>query len=398
MKHLSILLLSIFILQSCVQDDIIADRQDEKLTFNNSISRLTIKGSHQLETKFTNNVGKVTTPTITWMSSDENILTVSNSGLLNAVAIGRATITASVKVNEQTTVTQSQEIEVLPETERIDILNVIEEIVTNNTHQYQTNFINRLGNSENVTITWSSSNTSILTVSSTGLITAISQGNATITASTMRNGQQVTAQDQITVTPIAERFSINNPITELNVNGTHQYTTTYTNPSGTVTNRQVTWSSSNSAIISVTNAGKITAVSGGEATITASVTNATGGTLSVDNKVTVKSNSPKERTGTIRTTSSYVLQGTFTLREIPNTNDLELVVNSDYRASSSLPGLYIYLSNNPSTNNNAKELQAVQVFSGAHRYVIPNTGINDFSHVLYWCKPFRVKVGDAVIN
>ena len=85
------------------------------------------------------------------------------------------------------------------------------------------------------------------------------------------------------------------------------------------------------------------------------------------------------------------------LSEIPGTNNLELKIENNYKASTSLPGLYLYLTNNPNTIANAKKIQKVAVFNGAHSYIIENTSINEFSHLLYWCKPFSVKVGDGEI-
>lgn len=202
---------------------------------------------------------------------------------------------------------------------------------------------------------------------------------------------------------VEEKLSINNPIEEITINTTHQYSTKYTDNVGDIKAPQITWVSSDPNIISVSQNGLITALTEGTSTITASTTSDTGRIVSVSNTVTttdqmVDNTTPQEKTGTIRTTSSYTLTGTFTLKEIENTNNLELIINDDYRASSNLPGLYLYLTNNSNTVSGAKEISAVSKFNGAHTYIIKNTGINDFSHLLYWCKPFSVKVGDAEIK
>ena len=98
----------------------------------------------------------------------------------------------------------------------------------------------------------------------------------------------------------------------------------------------------------------------------------------------------------INTTSSYALTGDFTITEDGN-GGINLVFADNYNASTALPGLYVYLTNNPSTTTGSLELQKVQTFQGAHTYSIPNVGVNDYSHVLYFCKPFNVKVGDGEI-
>jgi len=99
--------------------------------------------------------------------------------------------------------------------------------------------------------------------------------------------------------------------------------------------------------------------------------------------------------GTINTTSSYKLTGSFTFSESAQSSDLELKLDDDYCASTALPGLYVYLSNNRNNISSGLEIGAVEVFSGAHTYNIPNTGINDYSFIVYFCKPFNVKVGDG---
>ncbi len=202
---------------------------------------------------------------------------------------------------------------------------------------------------------------------------------------------------------VDESLSINNPIEKLTINETYQYTTKYTDNVGATQTPTIIWSSSNQNIISVSNTGLIEAIATGEAIITAKTTSATGKEIKVENKVIatteiIDNNGPLEKSGTIRTTSSYALNGTFTLKEIPNTNDLELSINADYNASTALPGLYLYLTNNPSTNGGAKEIQKVAVFNGAHKYIITDTGINEFKYLLYWCKPFSVKVGEGEIK
>lgn len=400
MKHLRLLLiLSVVFIQSCVQNDIIDDKVEEKLSFNTSLQELTIKGTFQYNTKYTNNVGEVQTPTITWTSSNPDVISVSNSGLITALKIGTSIITATVTITDGKVVSSENEITVVKAESKLEIDNLLQDITINTTHQYTTTYTNDLGEVETPQVSWSSTNPTILSVSSSGLITAIALGDAIITASVTINGKIISFEDVLTVVGIAERLTINNPITELDAdtNQTHQYTTTYTDQTGQTQTPQITWSSSDTNIASISSTGIITANSIGSVTITASVT-LNGNTTTDQDTITITGSTPKEKTGTIKTTSSYPLSGTFTLKEIPNTNDLELIVNADYNASTALPGLYLYMTNNPNSVGGAKEIQKVAVFNGAHTYIIKNTGIDDFNHLLYWCKPFSVKVGDAEIK
>ncbi|MCL7764750.1 Ig-like domain-containing protein [Polaribacter sp. Z014] len=398
MRYLQFILFLSLTFNSCIEDDIIADNQIEILSFNNTITELGIKNTHLYSTKYTNNIGEVTTPKINWDSSNSNIISVSNAGLLTALSIGESVITASVTNENGSIITNENNIEVIAVDKKLTIDNVIEEIIISNTHQYTASFTNELGEIEDLKTSWNSSNPSIITVSNEGLITALSEGSATVTASiTTANGEIINTEDTVTVVNINERISINNPIEELNINNTHQYTTTYTNSSGETENTTITWQSSNTNVITVTNTGLITAIAPGEAVITATVSSSNN-TLTIQDTVTVIGNTTQEKTGTLKTSSSYELKGGFTLKEIPNTNDLELTIDENYKASDRLPGLYLYFTNNINTVANAKEIEKVTVFKGAHTYIIKNTGINDFSHLLYWCKPFGVDVGNGEIK
>lgn len=193
-----------------------------------------------------------------------------------------------------------------------------------------------------------------------------------------------------------------NPIQNLEISDQYQFNVQYFNNIGVVEDVDVTWQSSDITIVTVDSQGIATGIAEGVVTIKATVFN--NDTIIVEdvNEITVTPTEtvvvPTERTGVIMTTSSYTLSGTFTMSEIEDTDNLLLSINSDYQASTNLPGLYLYLTNNPSSINQALSLGPVNVFSGAHSYEIENVGINDYEYLLYWCEPFSVKVGEGVYN
>lgn len=57
----------------------------------------------------------------------------------------------------------------------------------------------------------------------------------------------------------------------------------------------------------------------------------------------------------------------------------------------------MYLTNNPNSIANAYEIGEVTIFDGAHSFELDanEVGLTDFDFVLYFCKPFNVKVGDG---
>ena len=100
--------------------------------------------------------------------------------------------------------------------------------------------------------------------------------------------------------------------------------------------------------------------------------------------------------GQIRSTSNYLLQGNF--RYEFDGQNIVLSLGENYRADTALPGLYVYLTNNPTTPSGGYEIGKVTVFEGEHQYNLPaSIALMDYKYILYWCKPFSVKVGDALL-
>jgi len=201
---------------------------------------------------------------------------------------------------------------------------------------------------------------------------------------------------------IEPELRILNPINSLSVPETYQLNTAYFNNIGIEEEATVTWSSSNLNIATVDTSGFLTAISEGTTTISASVLEndiflEESFSITITENGTVVIIEPLVKSGTIVTTSSYLLTGSFTLAEQENSDNLLLSVNSDYQATTSLPGLYLYLTNNPNSISGAYSVGPVSVFNGAHTYTIPNTNINDYTYLLYWCQPFGVKVGTGEI-
>lgn len=183
------------------------------------------------------------------------------------------------------------------------------------------------------------------------------------------------------------------------INSTFQFEYIYLNNIGINEEVDARWTSENPSIIQINPVtGLATTSSTGSTTISVNYTN---GDVSVHAMVDVNIGSSTVETnvsknGNIQTTSSYTLEGNFELREDEGKHILEFF--DDYKASSSLPGLYVYLSNNRNTIANAFEIGPVDVFSGAHSYSIEGINIDEYSFLVYFCKPFNVKVGDGIIQ
>lgn len=120
-------------------------------------------------------------------------------------------------------------------------------------------------NATDKTIAWTSSNTNIIEIDSNGLVTAISVGEATITAS---NSAGQTAVITLTVVPtLAESLSVSPQSVTLKVGESGNIAVTIA--PNTTTDKSVTWVSSNEDIATVNSEGLVTAHALGECEITA---------------------------------------------------------------------------------------------------------------------------------
>ncbi|TVZ58204.1 Ig-like protein group 2 [Flavobacteriaceae bacterium MAR_2010_105] len=201
---------------------------------------------------------------------------------------------------------------------------------------------------------------------------------------------------------VSPEVRILNPVEQVAVSETHQFNASYFNRVGQVEITTISWSSSVESVATIDANGLLTGISEGQTVIKAIVNLSNNSMVEDETTVTIVMGDAQQNTtsksGSIATTSSYMLTGDFTLQTIENTNNLLLSLANNYKASTSLPGLYVYLTNNPNSVANARSLGPVRVFEGAHSYTIENVGINDYSYLLYWCEPFSVKVGGGNIN
>ena len=218
-------------------------------------------------------------PSVTWSSSNTSVATVSSSGVVTAKSTGSAVITA--KTVDGSNLSASCNVTVKQLATSISLNKTSETLYMGNTLQLiATVYPN---STSDKSVSWSSSNTAVATVSSDGLVTPKSTGTATIIVRT-KDGSNLTAQCVVTVKQLASSISLNKVSATLYLNQTLQLAATVS-PSN-ATDKSVVWSSSNNSIATVSSTGLVTAIATGNATITA--TTADGSDLSATCVITVK--------------------------------------------------------------------------------------------------------------
>lgn len=198
---------------------------------------------------------------VNWSSSDPSVATVDATGKVTGVKVGTATITAKVGTH-----TASCMISIVALIKNIALDKTSLTLDRGTTGQLSV-FINPTDTTESKAVTWSSSNTAIATVDSTGKVTAVKIGSAIITA---KVGTHI-ASCSVSVVALIKNISLDKTSINIQKIADTNQLTVLINPSDTTESKTVTWSSSNTAVATVSSSGMVTAVSGGDAVITASV-------------------------------------------------------------------------------------------------------------------------------
>ena len=179
MRKYSVLLLLCFLI--CAMMPVSASAAAK---LNKKSITVNVKKTYTL--KVTGTSGKVT-----WSSSNKKIATVSSKGVVKGVKKGTATVTAKVGKKKYTCkVTVKQPVTSIKLNKKTVSLKVGKTVTLKATVSPTT--------ANTKTVTWSSSNKKIATVSSKGVVKAVGNGTATITA-TAKDGSGKKASCKITV-------------------------------------------------------------------------------------------------------------------------------------------------------------------------------------------------------
>lgn len=227
------------------------------ISLNSSESYIHAKETCQLVA--TINPSDVKDATLSWTSDNESIATVDNKGLVTGHSVGVANIKVASPGGTYATCKVTVMVQ-MPEAVSLSFDKLVLEVED---ERYISAKIYPEGAYQSVT--WSSSNNNVITVNSIGLIKAVGEGEATITATTS-NGLNATCQvtvkpkgtpaTKVTVLPssislyVGEESSLNVEILPENV-----------------TNKFVTWTSNNEKIATVDSEGKVKALSVGRSII-----------------------------------------------------------------------------------------------------------------------------------
>ncbi|WP_294825696.1 Ig-like domain-containing protein [uncultured Gemmiger sp.] len=288
---------------------------------------------------------------LTWTSSDEEVATVDETGLVTAVGAGEADITVSVS---DANISSTTHVKVVITPTGVEAPDSIE-LVTNGENSKALGAKMTPEDATEVKLAYESSDESVATVDENGVVTAVADGECVITTyvtadipATAESAEAkpvvdevvsseaevadsaadsetpddavasepedttdidssfgvvpdgLSAETKVTVTTKVEQITLNKTEGILTVGNSVTVTATVTPDNAT--NATVNWTSSDETVATVDSNGKVTAVAAGSATITA--TSESDGDVSADYALTVNKAAAKPATNYSGTGSS----------------------------------------------------------------------------------------------
>ena len=221
---------------------------------------------------------------VTWSSGNSKVATVDGSGLVTAVAAGTAIIRATT--NDGSNLTAECQVTVTSLKATGISIDRTEATLERDATLQLTATVTP-DDADDRTVTWSSADSGIARVDGAGLVTAVSAGTTTITATT-GDGTGLTASCTVTVThKTVQSITVDEEALSLERGETTRLTVIVTPQDAD--DVSVTWYSNNSGVATVDDGGRVTAIEVGTAVITATTNDGSG--LSAKCTVTV---TPKE--------------------------------------------------------------------------------------------------------
>lgn len=244
--------------------------------------------------------------TLAWTSSDESVATVDETGTVTAVAAGEAEITAAVKDTEMQDVCV---ITVKVSAKELKVPDTLE-VKLNDTDETAIEAKCEPEDASNISFDFASSDEEVATVDKDGKVKVLKAGECDITTTLMQDGEKVTEKTtHVKAFYEVESITLDSNEGKLTVGNSHTIKATIA-PEEVAAETTIEWSSSNEKVATVDSNGKVTAISSGNATITA-----TAGEESANYEVTVEQ--PKKVT---TSNKSYTNSGSSNSAAVTPTN------------------------------------------------------------------------------
>lgn len=191
-KVLSVLLAFALLLGTIAVSPAVASAAKQSITLDQT--KLVLYPG-ETETISVKSVKGLKSTAVKFSSSDKGVATVTSAGKVKAKSAGTAKITATSKKNKSVTAVCKVKVRETPAVQQVILKTDSATVYLNETVQIT---VKNVKGASTKDVTFSSSNESVATVDSTGLVTGIAVGSATITVQSVRNSK-LKAEFQVTV-------------------------------------------------------------------------------------------------------------------------------------------------------------------------------------------------------
>ncbi len=190
---------------------------------------------------------------VDWKSSNTEVIAI-NDGKVSVMGPGKATITASFQGKEAVC-----DVTVYYKLESLSFTKTQEKVYVNDSKELEIQY-NPSNTTDNKKVTWETSDESIIVVDQNGIVTGVSKGTATVTATSVLG---MVATIDVTVLVPTERIELDDAI-EIERGETKQLTKTV---EPITTTDSFTWESKDESVVTVDDSGVIKAVGIGAAVV-----------------------------------------------------------------------------------------------------------------------------------
>ncbi len=247
----------------------------------------------------------------------------------------------------------------------------------------------------NVALRWESSAPAVAAVDAEGLVSALDVGQTMITA----HAEDATSPP-VLITVVADpaavaRVVVTPDTLRLPAGSNETFTAAAYNLNGDrLDGKDFTWASSDTQVATIDAGGATLALEPGVTEITATTDGISSAPATLIVPGGIRQGMFVKRAG-----SSYEVQGTATLEEVPG-GSLRLSFSSDFTISSG-PGLKVFLSNSTTVGSGSLDLGDLKKDFGEQAYFIPSGAsvtLNSYNNVVIHCVPFNVTFGHATLQ
>lgn len=265
-----------------------------------------------------------TEQTLSYKSSNEEVATVNELGRITAIAVGKTKITIScgeISNSFSLTVKKTNDIEVTD----IEIGNYEDEMTVDKTQTLSATV--KPSNATDTTITYSSSNTGIATVLSSGEVKAIAKGNVIITV----KAGEITKEIPITVKIATTKIELNNnyvvlkPMEEFTLKASALPTDAVQSMTYEVVDKDIATITSNGTVQAKSIGTTSVIVSNGDLSVAATVIVNESGTA---DQTMIENATKQVVSSTNQTLSGVEAEVVEAIRDESNVNDIELTVKN----------------------------------------------------------------------